>query len=95
MTLFPYWAARRSRKLLFILLFQYFKYIECEGVPEKITSESSIHVIVYGAVSAEEGEVLRYIGLAYIKELLKVAYALYAFCKLLENHYPYGMGYDF
>jgi hypothetical protein len=92
---FCHWAAGRSGYVLFILFFEKSKKVGDERFFREVTLESAVNEEINDAVRPKQGQMLGYVGLAYIEGIFEVAHAFNALNKVFEDFDPNRMRNDF
>lgn len=81
--------------VFFILFFEKFEEVGNEGFFQEVALEPAINKEIYDSVRTEEHQMLRYVWLADIERVLKIANALYSLDEFFEDLDPNRMGNDF
>src|SRR3990170_6962369 len=87
-----YGTAGRGRQCSLILFLEYPKDIGNHGINEEIAFQPSVDVKINKSVCSEQRKMLRYIGLAYLKKLFKIAHAFDPFEKFFKYLYSHRVG---
>ena len=81
--------------VFFILFFEKFEKVGNEGLFQEVALEPAVNEEIDDSVRTEEDQMLRYIWLADVERVLKIANALYTLAEFFEDLDPNGMGKDF